>query len=448
MPSPAEQRLATPTRSQFETAQPEAAQFEDASARVMKRAVELAACTDLEGGLQRLFCSPAMQETHRRLQGWMHAAGMATRIDAAGNLIGRRAAAAGGGRSVLIGSHLDTVVNAGRFDGTLGVLLGLGLAELCQQAGASLPVSLDVIGFSEEEGIRYQSPYIGSRALAGDLRPGDPLLERLDDGGVRLADALTHFGCDTAELNTAAYAASDVAAFIEPHIEQGPVLEEAGLPLGVVTGVAGQTRACFRFTGEMGHAGTVPMALRKDPMPAAARFIVEVEQAAKRRPGLLATVGRLELTPNVANVIPAEVAVRLDLRHIDDSERETGFVKVHRAAMQIAKQAGIGCRLEWCEQQAATVCDAGCQAILGDAIAEEGLPTHAMASGAGHDAVVMANRFPSGILFLRCAGGVSHHPDESVSQADVATALRVLWRALLKIADREPQPAGGLATRA
>ncbi|MEM8866564.1 MAG: Zn-dependent hydrolase, partial [Planctomycetota bacterium] len=307
------------------TTSPDDAAFAAATTRLLERSSELISCSDSEVGLARLFCSPAMAKAHQKLTGWMTDAGMSTQVDAAGNLIGRLPAEPTDTRSLLIGSHLDTVVNAGQFDGTLGVLMGLAVAELCHRYELRLPFSLDVLGFSEEEGIRYQTPYIGSRAITGDLTSGDPLLERLDDHGVRLADALGQFGCDASQFAQAVYDPESVIAFIEPHIEQGPVLEERGLPVGVVTGVAGQTRASFRFVGETGHAGTVPMKLRRDPLPAAAKFATQVEEIALACEGTLATVGRLEVTPNVANVIPEEVAVRLDLRHLDDDKREASF---------------------------------------------------------------------------------------------------------------------------
>lgn len=367
----------------------------------------------------------------------MTVGGMDVRVDAAGNLIGRRGADSAQ-RALLIGSHLDTVVNAGRYDGTLGVLLGLAVGELCEQAGLALPFSLDVIGFSEEEGIRYQTPYIGSRAITGDFRSGDPLLERLDNDGVRMADALAAFGCDHRELSSAAYGADEVVAFVEPHIEQGPVLEQRALPLGVVRGVVGQTRAYFRFSGQTGHAGTVPMDARLDPMPVAARFVAAVEDTARSRAGTLATVGRLEVFPNVANVIPEEVGVRLDLRHADDAQRESAFVDIHRAAMAIAAERGIECRLEWVEQQPATRCDPALAETLSECVAAEGINPLTMTSGAGHDAVVMASRFPSALLFLRCGGGISHHPDESVTAEDIGVSLRVLWRFVASLAGREP----------
>lgn len=424
---------------------PSDAEFSAAAARAMGRSAVLAGCTDGDDGLARLFCSPAMAATHDRLSAWMTAAGMSVRLDAAGNLVGRRAAGDGSSRALLVGSHLDTVVNAGRYDGTLGVLLGLGLAELCHETAVELPFAVDVIGFSEEEGVRYQSPYIGSRVIAGDLPAGDPLFERLDDSGTRMADTLAGFGCDLDSIPESSYPPESVVAFVEPHIEQGPVLERKGLPLGVVQGIAGQTRAAFRFSGDTGHAGTVPMQDRRDPLPAAALLVAEVERIARACSGAMATVGRLEVLPNVANVIPEEVLVRLDLRHLDDTKRDACFVAIHRAAMAIAEERGVDCRLEWVEQQPATPCDAESVRMLADCVADTGFEPLAMTSGAGHDSVVMAGRFPTSLLFLRCGGGLSHHPDESVLEEDVEAALRVLWRLVMKRAEQESSAAERLA---
>lgn len=419
--------------------------FRSAAARVVERSQRLAECSDSDAGLTRLFCSSAMADAHARLGGWMNEAGLRVRADAAGNLIGRRGADAA--RKLLIGSHLDTVVNAGKYDGALGVLLGVAVSELCRDGECDLPFALDVVGFSEEEGIRYQTPYIGSRAIAGDLRLGDPLLERLDDRGVRLGDALASFGCDIAQLNAAAYSPAEVLAFIEPHIEQGPVLEQENRPVGVVEAIAGQTRACFRFIGETGHAGTVPMGARRDPLPAAARFVVAVEQIALTRAGTMATVGRMDLLPNVANVIPEQVAVRIDLRNADDTHREACFVAIHRAAMKLAEERGVECRLEWVEQQKATPCDGGSVDLLAACVADEGIAPKRMVSGAGHDAVVMASRFPSSLLFVRCRGGLSHHPDESATEDDILVALRVLWRAVVRLAARHRDASTETANR-
>lgn len=421
----------TPVDDRLEKALRSAAQ------RVVQRANELAECSDSEEGLTRLFCSPAMKAAHEMVGAWMASAEMRTCVDAAGNLIGRRGD--DDRRKLLFGSHLDTVVNAGRYDGALGVLIGVALAEVQRDTGFETPFAIDVLGFSEEEGIRYQTPYIGSRAVAGDLKAGDPLLERLDPGGIRMADALASFGCECDELANAAYEANEVVAFLEPHIEQGPVLEQEDLPVGVVASIAGQTRALFRFVGVTGHAGTVPMGTRKDPLSTASRFVVAVEQIALTRAGTMATVGRLEVSPNVANVIPSEVAVRIDLRHADDTEREFAFVAIHRAAMKLAEERGVECQLEWVEQQSATPCDSECAEVLAESIAAEGYKPLRMTSGAGHDAVVMASRFPSALLFLRCRAGLSHHPDESASSSDIEVALRVLWQAVCRLAEREPQ---------
>jgi len=406
----------------------------------MQRCALLAQCSDSPSGLTRLFCSDAMRDAHVRLAEWMTSAGLQTRLDAAGNLIGRRQSSIQPARTILVGSHVDTVVNAGWYDGALGVLMGLALAELLQEEQAELPTSLDVIAFSEEEGVRFQTPYIGSRAVAGDLQSDDPLLKRLDSAGVRMHDALAGFGCDPSELDAAAYDPPQVVAFIEPHIEQGPVLERYDAPVAVVTGVAGQTRACFRFIGVSGHAGTVPMNMRRDPLPAAASLVCQINELATAQTGMVATVGQLQVQPNVGNVIPSEVAVRLDLRHLDDQQREACFEAIHQHAVAVAGEHNVDCLLEWRQEQPATRCDGRCMAVLEQSMTAENLTPHLLASGAGHDAVVMAQKFATALLFVRCRGGVSHHPDESVEPADVQAGLRVLWRSINKLAENQRQP--------
>jgi allantoate deiminase len=414
-----------------------------AAQRVMRRCDELASCTDRQGEITRLFCSPAMRAAHQALGGWMEAAGLRCRLDPAGNLIGRlepnRVDSAGPARGVsaplpvlLIGSHLDTVVNAGKFDGTLGVVLGLAIAEIAAEANFELPFALEVIGFSEEEGVRYEAPYFGSRALIGDS-PNE-MLPLKDADGITLADALRGFGGDPDRVAECVYRREQVVAFIEPHIEQGLTLENQSLPLGVVTGIAGQSRACLEFVGRAGHAGTVPMALRHDALAAAAQFIVELEQFAAGQAGLVATVGRMDVLPNVANVIPGEVRLRLDLRHADDQRRVPAFDEVIRRADAIARQRGLECKLLWSAEEGRVEFGSACIRLLEQAVVEAGMKQVNLASGAGHDAGLMAKHFPTAMLFLRCAGGVSHHPTESVSESDVCLALDVLWRFVEKLA--------------
>ncbi|HTU27579.1 MAG TPA: allantoate amidohydrolase [Pirellulales bacterium] len=413
----------------------------EAARQVMRRCDQLADCTDRPGEVCRLFCSPAMQSAHTLVRSWIEATGMSCRLDAAGNLIGRldppkagdhRAVQNEQAAALIIGSHLDTVVNGGKYDGALGVLLGLALAEIAVKTDTALPFPLVVIGFCEEEGVRYQEPYFGSRALVGDIP--DAWLRRPDAEGVPLADALRTFRGDPDRLAECVLRPEDVLALVEPHIEQGPTLEDRSLPLGVVTGAVGHSRASLEFVGRAGHAGTVPMQSRRDALCAAAQFIVELEQLAAGVAGLVATVGRVEVLPNVANVIPGEVRLRLDLRHAEDRDRLAAFRKAIERAGEIARQRGLEFNLLWEQQQESVQFDAACSGRLEQAIVAAGLTPGRLSSGAGHDAVILARHFPTAMLFLRCAGGISHHPDEAVSEADVATALEVLWRFVTDLA--------------
>ena len=405
-------------------------------ARVMQRCDELAACSETPGQLTRRFCTPAMKAAHEKVRTWFEAAGMTCRLDAAGNLIGHWEAATepanDSSKTLLVGSHLDTVANAGRYDGMLGVLLGVAIVELLAESSMRLPFAIDVIGFSEEEGVRHWTPYIGSRALVGDL-PAE-FLNKQDDDGISVIEALKLFGCDLSRIGAAQYRAEDVVAYVEPHIEQGPVLEAAGLPVGVVAGIAGQTRARFQFVGKAGHSGTVPMSNRQDALAAAAQFIGLVEHFAQQRDGLTATVGQIEVLPNVANVIPGEARLSLDVRHLDDEAREAAFRELTHQAALIAEQREIEFDLISMQHHPAVKCDATLSDRLREAVVAAGIKPMDLPSGAGHDAVMMARRFPVAMLFMRCAGGISHHPDESVTEVDVAVALEVLWRLVMKLA--------------
>jgi allantoate deiminase len=421
---------------------PAAIAFQQAARRTMERCDELAACTERSGEITRTFCSAAMRDAYAKLRGWMEVTGMNCRLDAATNLIGRfnppppSASAKGEGathtRVVLIGSHLDSVVNAGRYDGPLGVLMGLALVELLSERRQQLPFAIDVIAFCEEEGVRYQTPYIGSRALVGELN--DELLSRRDAVGISMREAVRAFGGDPDQLANARYQSDQVIAYLEPHIEQGPVLELENLPVGIVTGIAGQTRASLQFVGRAGHAGTTPMAARQDALTAAAEFVLAVERLGRSHTGLVATVGQLKVCPNVGNVIPGSVQLRIDLRHIDDALREATFKDLLDQAHSLAGKRQLQFKLDWVQHQSAVACDSKCTDLLESSALETGIRSNRLASGAGHDAAVVARHFPTAMLFLRCAGGVSHHPDESLCEADVAAGLEVMWRFVSKLA--------------
>jgi allantoate deiminase len=396
--------------------------------QVVARCRALAAVSEEPDRLTRRFATPAMARANALVGGWMAEGGLAVRSDAAGNLVGHRPGTDPGAGTLLLGSHLDTVRDAGAFDGPLGVLGAIAALARLRGGGAELPFAVDVLGFADEEGLRFGTAYLGSRAVAGTFDPA--LLDLTDDDGVTLGAALAAFGGDPAALAAGGGGASRqgerLLGYCEIHIEQGPVLEELGAPVGVVTAIAGATRAEVRFTGRAGHAGTVPMASRHDAACALADFVLMVEAAGRDTDGLLATVGRLSAHPGAPNVIPGAAVASLDVRHADDAARTAAVAALRRGAEAIGADRGIA--VEWqarLESPAVTV-DAGLTARLAAAVARRGLPDVRLPSGAGHDAVALATLCPVAMLFVRCAGGLSHHPDEAVEPADVAVALDVL----------------------
>jgi allantoate deiminase len=393
---------------------------------VLERCAELAAISDEPGRLTRLFAGPAMGRAHERVRGWMRAAGMSVRVDPAGNLIGRREARFGA-PTLILGSHLDTVHDAGPFDGPLGVLVALSAVQACPD----LPYAVEVVAFSDEEGVRFGTAYLGSRSFAGTFP--QELLELTDPTGVTMAEALEAFGGDPEGLFGAARTDEALLGYVEVHIEQGPVLEERDVPLGVVSAIAGATRAQARFRGRAGHAGTVPMAIRRDALAGAAAWTLEVEATGRATPGLMATVGALQVEPGAPNVVAGGAAATLDVRHADDAVREGAVVALRERAGQIAAERGLD--VEWTTrlENPAVHVDPRLTALLAECVQEAGHPLVELTSGAGHDAVALADLTGVAMLFVRCAGGLSHHPDESVERQDVAAALDVLCRLLRRL---------------
>jgi len=390
----------------------------DRAEKVIARCKRLASVSEVRGSTCRTFLSIAMRECYRVVGDWMEAAGAEVTIDAAGNLRGFYSAAQTAAPRLLLGSHLDTVPNAGAYDGVLGVVLAVSLLETL--GGRKLPFAIEVIGFSEEEGIRFGTPFIGSRALAGKL--DDELLDQKDTNGVTVRTAIENFGLKPAEISRAAMS-TDSLAYVEFHIEQGPVLESLGIPLGVVEGIAGQTRGEFILLGRANHAGTTPLNLRHDAMSAAAEWILEVERVAKREKGLVATVGRIAATPNAANVVAGEVRVSLDVRHKSNDVRARAAEFLAVQAEEIAHRRGLTMARKILLNQSAVAMDPFLMDQIEQAAGEAGCKTHRMVSGAGHDAMILADKIPAGMIFLRTPGGVSHHPSESVSVEDVAKAI-------------------------
>jgi allantoate deiminase len=416
--------------------------------RVMDRCDELALHTEEPGRVTRRFLTPPMQSVHRLITHWMRKLGMSVRVDATGNLVGRRPACDANKvgdngttssrtrpsqRVLIVGSHLDTVPNAGKYDGILGVMLGLAMVELLGES--PLPFAIDVIGFSEEEGVRYATPYLGSRGAAGNF--DSTWLGLFDSSGVSMREAMIAFGLNPGEIDVAAYSPDNVIGFVEPHIEQGPVLERAGLPVGIVSQIVGQSRLVVHFRGEAGHAGTTPMVPRRDALVPAARLISSVQEIARRTDGMRATVGQVVVHPNASNVIPAEVYLSLDIRHGNDSIRLSTVDELVRLAAEFASDDGVDFGVTRRNHTDSVAVSPRMTSILHAAVGDAGIQTLEMVSGAGHDAVVMASRFPMAMLFLRHPGGISHHPDERVDIEDVAVAIDVLEKFVSRLAIEE-----------
>lgn len=376
---------------------------------LIARCRALAECTEEPGFTTRTFLSPPMHEVHARLRQWMEQAGMQVRVDPAGNLRGAYAASRPDAPRLYVGSHLDTVPHAGAFDGILGVVLGVALVERLR--GRRLRFHIEVVGFSEEEGVRFGVPFLGSRAFIGEpVR--DP----------RVDEAISAFGLDPSKISEA-QSDSSALGYLEFHIEQGPVLENLGLPLAVVDAIVGQSRHELHFEGQANHAGTTPMRLRRDGLAAAGEWITAVEHEARSTEGLVATVGRLDARPGAANVIAGSVHASLDVRHADDSVRLAAVERLLRCASQIAGRREISVAWEQRLDQPAVPMDPSLSQMLERALADTGQAVHHLASGAGHDAMIVDRRMPVAMLFLRSPGGISHHPDETVLPEDVSAAL-------------------------
>jgi allantoate deiminase len=374
-----------------------------------------------------------MRDVHAHVTQWMTAAGMTVRVDDAGNIRGVYPGASIGAPRLFIGSHLDSVPSAGAFDGVLGVMLGITLVE--SLGGRRMPFAIEVVGFSEEEGVRFRTPFIGSRALAGCL--DHELLARRDAGGYTVADAIRAFGLDPARVGEAS-ADPGALGYLEFHIEQGPVLDRRGLPLGIVDAIAGQSRLMLTFSGAANHAGTTPMAMRRDALAGAAEWIAAVESAAATIDGLAATVGYIEATPNVVNMIVGRCGVSLDVRHKEDRIRVRAYEDLLRLAGEIAARRALVLVYEHHLDQRATPMDRALTALLASAVESIGAPIAHLTSGAGHDAMILAPRMPVAMLFVRSPGGVSHHPDEAVAESDVVAALAAGVRFLDLLAAERP----------
>lgn len=373
----------------------------------------------MPGETTRLFLSDATREAHALLRQWMAAAGLETRIDDAGSLRGTRRGTAPGQPALLLFSHVDTVPNAGAFDGPLGVILALTVIE---ELGATpLPFDIELIAFSEEEGVRFGFPFLSSLAVTGQLTAEH--LAKEDAAGVSVAQALRNFGLHPDQIAETCALPPKAFAGLEVHIEQGPVLEAEDRSLAVVESIVGQSRFLLTFTGHANHAGTTPMALRSDALAATAQWIAEVERYALDYKQLVATVGHVEVLPGAGNVVPGLVRATLDVRHPSDASRHAATAVLLTKAEAAGERRGVRVKAEIKMQQNAVPMDRVLTAQLAEAAERAGFPVNAMFSGAGHDAMILAPHVPTTMLFLRSPGGLSHHPDETVREQDVEAAI-------------------------
>ena len=384
---------------------------------------DLAHFTD-GGRLTRLYLTPPHRQAAERVALWMREAGMVARIDATGSVVGRYEGLTPDAPALLLGSHIDTVRDAGRFDGNLGVLIALAVVQNLHRAGKRLPFALEVLAFGDEEGVRYPSTLGGSRAIAGRFDPA--ILDEKDTAGITRRRALEDFGCDPAPIGAEARDPGKVLGYIEAHIEQGPVLEAEGLPVAVVTAINGASRGNVTITGIAGHAGTVPMTLRRDAVAAAAEMILAVERRALAEPDLVATVGRLILQSPATNTIAGQATFSVDLRAPSDAARLAALADIKSAIAAIAKARGVQAEASFGYDAPAARCDAALTDALAGAVARQGVPVRPLPSGAGHDGMALSGVFPIAMLFVRCKGGISHNPAEYASPADIDVAARVL----------------------
>ena len=396
--------------------------------RIQERLDALAAITAEPGAITRLYLTPEQARAEALVAGWMREAGMAVRHDAIGNLIGRIEGPEPGGPALVIGSHLDTVRDAGRYDGPLGVITGIACVEALAREGIRLLHAVEVVAFADEEGVRFAATLIGSRAFAGRLDP--VVLQAPDADGITVAAAMRAYGLDPATIADAARRPDAILGYLELHIEQGPMLEDAGLPVGLVTAISGATRLDITLTGEAGHAGTVAMSRRRDALTGAAECVLAVEARCRDEAHLVGTVGRIEAHPGAVNTIPGTTRFSIDLRAPQDAQRLAALADIEAACRDIAERRQLTLGISLLHTADAVPCDPSLTVLIRDSIAAEGLPILELPSGAGHDGMAVAAIAPIAMVFVRCRGGVSHNPAEFASLPDIEAGARVLLGAI------------------
>lgn len=408
------------------------------AARILERIAALARCSEDSHALTRVFMSPEQARASELVLSWMRAAGMTARLDAIGNVVGRYEGERPALPCLMLGSHLDTVRDAGRYDGMLGVVSAVECVQSLSDRGRRLPFAVEVVGFADEEGVRYGTTFLGSKAVAGTFDPA--VLDIRDRQGIAMRDALAAAGFDAKAIPSAARRRDEVLAYCELHIEQGPVLEAENLPVGTVTAINGMSRLSARIQGVAGHAGTVPMALRRDALAAAAECVLAVEAIGRATADLVATVGRLEALPGAINVVPGEVRFTMDVRAPRDEVRTAAVGAIRARLSEIAARRGVQIAVDLLQEAGVAACAPWLMEQIDRAIAAEAIPLRRLPSGAGHDGMAMKALADIGMLFVRCKGGISHNPAEDITAEDAAVSARVFLRLIEQFQPR-PRPA-------
>lgn len=401
---------------------------------IVERIEALAQISETPDTLTRIYLTPEHRAAADQLLAWMREAGMATHMDAVGNVVGRYEGERPGLPCLMLGSHYDTVRNAGKWDGPLGVVTAISCIAELNRRRKRFSFAIEVVGFADEEGVRFSSTLLGSRAIAGTFDPR--ALDAVDRDGISMRQALKDFGLDPNAVESAARRKDDTLGYIELHIEQGPVLEAMNLPVGVVTAISGASRFIIHLEGMAGHAGTVPMDRRRDALTGAAECILMIEKFCRARKGLVGTVGQASVLPGATNVIPGHVSFTLDVRSGSDDERKAAVADLTKeiAALAVARQ--LDCRIEQTHENRSVPCAVSISSKIADAIEEAGFAVHELPSGAGHDGMAIADIADIGMIFVRCRGGLSHHPDEHTELADAEIGAQILLRTIETFAVR------------
>ncbi|MGY3573660.1 MULTISPECIES: allantoate amidohydrolase [Bradyrhizobium] len=394
---------------------------------IVARIDRLATISETPEHLARIFLTDEHRKAADLILSWMREAGMSAHLDAIGNVCGRYEGERPGLPALMLGSHYDTVRDAGRWDGPLGVITAIACVADLNRRGRRLPFAIEIVGFADEEGVRFASTLLGSRAVAGTF--DESVVNTRDRAGISMRDALVAFGLDPDHIGKAARARRDLLGYVELHIEQGPVLEEKALPVGVVSAISGATRLAASLTGVAGHAGTVPMKLRRDALAGAAECIVAIEQFCRSdEQGLVGTVGYVNAMPGATNVIPGKVSFTMDIRSQNDMHRKRAVADIVRQIEAIAKRRDLALQIDVTHENRSVPCAPWLKAQIAEAIAAEGYAAFELPSGAGHDGMAMVDVADIGMIFLRCRGGISHNPAEHVELADADIGARVLLR--------------------